>query len=193
MSIPQQQVPAVSLLAQPIFLVDSNGNPLSLSTVASNVNLNQVGGSAFATGQQTMANSIGVALASDQASIPVTSLTADLTVVAAGSHTTTQTQSDQTNVNARGLRVVLDMTDVTASPSVTLEIDAKDVASGKYVSLLTGSAVVTVSTNVYLIHPSLTAAANSIAQNILPRTWRIKATANNSNAGVYSVGASYLL
>jgi hypothetical protein len=85
------------------------------------------------------------------------------------------------------------MTDVTASPSVTLEIDAKDVASGKYIALLTGAAVVTVSTNVYLIYPTLTAAANSIAQTVLPYTWRIKVVANNANAGIYSVGASYLL
>jgi hypothetical protein len=117
----------------------------------------------------------------------------DIIVLASAARTTTQTQADQTNTAARGIRVVLDMTVVTASPSVTLEIDAKDTASGKYVSLLTGAAVTTISTNVYEIHPDLTAAANSIAKDILPHTWRIKVVANNANSGTYSVGASYLL
>jgi hypothetical protein len=117
---------------------------------------------------------------------------ADLTLLASAAQTTTQTLADQSNPAARGVRVVLDMTTV-GTGSVTLEIDAKDVASGKYMVLLTGAAVTTNSTNVYIVHPDLTAAANSIAKDILPRTWRVKVTANNANSATYSVGASYLI
>src|SRR5258707_8350922 len=116
---------------------------------------------------------------------------ADLTLLASGAQTLTQTLADQTNFYGKGLRVVLDMT-VVGTGSVTLEIDAKDVASGKYVALLTGAAVTTNSTNVYVIHPELTAAANSIAKDVLPHTWRVKVVANNANSATYSVGASYL-
>lgn len=116
----------------------------------------------------------------------------DITVFASAAQTTTQTQADQTNNSAKGIKVVLDMTNVAASPSVTLEIDGKDIASGKYYSLLTGAAVVTVSTNVYTVYPGLTAAANVTASDVLPHTWRIKVTANNANSGTYSVGASLL-
>jgi hypothetical protein len=116
----------------------------------------------------------------------------DITVFASGAQTATQTQSDQTNNTARGIKVVLDMTNVASSPSVTLEIDGKDTASGKYYSILTGAAVTTVSTNVYTIYPGITTSANVAANDILPHTWRIKVVANNSNSGTYSVGASLL-
>ena len=109
----------------------------------------------------------------------------DIIVFPSGAQTTTQTQADQTNNTARGIIVVLDMTNAAANPSVTLEIDGKDIASGKYYPLLKGAAVTTVSTNVYTIFPG---AAN--AQ--LPHTWRIKVVANNSNSATYSVGASLL-
>ena len=117
----------------------------------------------------------------------------DLTVFASGAQTATQTQGDQTNSsNARGIKVVLDMTNVTSAPSVTLEIDGRDTTSGKYYSILTGAAVTTVSTNVYTIYPGLSAVANSTANDVLPHTWRVKVTANNANSGTYSVGASLL-
>lgn len=116
----------------------------------------------------------------------------DITVVAPAAYTSTQTQVDQTNTAARGIRVVLDVT-VPGTGSVTLEIDAKDTASGKYYPILTGVAVVTLSTTVYTVYPGLTPAANSIASDVLPKTWRIKVTANNANSVTYSVGASYLV
>ena len=116
---------------------------------------------------------------------------ADLTLIASAAFTTTQTTADQSNFAGKGLRVVLSVTNA-GTGSVTLEIDAKDVASGVYSLLLTGVAVTTNSTNIYVIHPELTAAANSIAKDVLPHTWRVKVTANNANSITYSVGASFL-
>lgn len=117
----------------------------------------------------------------------------EITVLASAARTTTQTQADQTNYNHRGIMVILDMTEAAASPSVTLEIDAKDPASGAYKSLLTGAAVTTVSTNIYTVYPGAPATANVSANSPLPRTWRIKVTANNANSGTYSVGASLIV
>lgn len=113
-------------------------------------------------------------------------------LITASGATTTQTGSDQTNYNGRGVKVVLDMTTV-GTGSVTLEIDGKDAASGKYYPILTGAAVATNSTNVYEIFPGATAAANAVANSQLPRVWRVKVTANNANATTYTVGASVIL
>jgi hypothetical protein len=109
-------------------------------------------------------------------------------ITAAGA-TTTQTGADQTNLSGRGAICVLDMT-VVGTGSVTLEIDGKDAASGKYYALLTGAAVVTNSTNVYTVYPGNTVAANVSASTVLPKTWRVKTTANNANAATYTVGCS---
>jgi hypothetical protein len=114
----------------------------------------------------------------------------DVTLLASASRTTTQTSADLLNYGGcSALNVVLDMTTV-GTGSVTISIDGKDTASGKYYNILTGAAVTTNSTNRYRIGPTITAVANSIAQDYLPRTFRIVVTANNANAATYSVGYS---
>lgn len=116
----------------------------------------------------------------------------NITVLASGARTTTQTSADLTNTDGRGVKVVLDVTAVS-SGSITLTIKGKDVASGKYYSILAGVAVTTVSTTVYTVYPGLTAAANSVASDVVPPTFQILVTANNSNSITYSVGVATLL
>src|SRR5487761_2323202 len=115
-----------------------------------------------------------------------------IALVASAARTTTQTSADQTNTNGRGVLVVLDVT-VIGTGNITLEIDGKDPVSGKYYTILTGAAVSSNSTTVYRVYPGLTAAANATASDVLPRTWRVKVTANNANAVTYSVGAIVML
>ncbi len=117
---------------------------------------------------------------------------ADLTLITAAAVTATQTSPDQTNGFGRGLIVVLDMTAV-GTGSVTITIQGKDPASGKYYTLLAGAAVVTNSTNVYTVYPGAPATANVSANSPLPRTWRVVVTANNANATTYTVGASVIV
>src|ERR1051326_5051917 len=87
-------------------------------------------------------------------------MTTDLgPLITAAAATTTQSSGDLSNPCYRGIKVVLDMTTV-GTGSVTVTIEGKDQASGKYVTLLAGSAVVTNSTNVYTVYPGLPASAN---------------------------------
>jgi len=116
----------------------------------------------------------------------------EVTILSSAARTTTQTGSDQTNRNARGIAVVLDMTAV-GTGSVTLTIEGKDPLSGKYVTLLAGIAVTTNSTNVYTVYPGYAATANVSANAALWRTWRVNVTANNANSATYSVGSILLL
>lgn len=112
-------------------------------------------------------------------------------ITAAGA-TTSQTGADQTNYNGKGLQVVLDMT-VVGTGSVTITIQGKDAASGKYYTLLAGAAVVTNSTNLYTVYPGAPTTTNVSASLPLPRVWRVITTANNANATTYTVGASVIL
>lgn len=111
------------------------------------------------------------------------------TSLASASRTTTQTISDIDTNGCKYLNVVLDMTTV-GSGSVTLTINGKDPASGKYYLILSGAAVTTNSTNRYKVGPNITASANAIAQDYLPKTIQLVVTANNSNAATYSLGYS---
>jgi hypothetical protein len=103
--------------------------------------------------------------------------------------TTTQTSADQANPNGLMLQVILDLTvNAGGLGSITLTIQGKDPASGKYYTLLAGAAVTAVSTVVYRVGPSLTAAANAVANDFVPAVFRIVVTANNANPVTYSVG-----
>lgn len=113
-------------------------------------------------------------------------------LITATGATTTQTGADQPNVNGRGVKVVLNMTNV-GTGSVTLSIQGKDAASGAYYTILTGAAVTTVGTNIYTVYPGATAAAGAAVSDILPRTWRVVVTANNVNSTTYTVGASVIV
>lgn len=115
----------------------------------------------------------------------------DVTLLTSASRTTTQTSADITTYNLRGINVTLDMT-IVGTGSVTVSIDGKDPASGKYYNLLTGAAIVGNGTNTYKIYPAGVIAANVSANDHLPRIIRIVVTANNANAATYSVGYTLL-
>lgn len=107
--------------------------------------------------------------------------------LASAARTTTQTLADIDTGGGMFLNVVLDMT-TAGTGSVTLTINGKDSASGKYYLILAGAAVTTNTTNRYKVGPNVTAAANSIAQDYLPDTIQLVVTANNANSAVYSLG-----
>ena len=111
----------------------------------------------------------------------------EATLLASAARTTTQTSADIVNYNAQELIVVLDMT-VVGTGSVTVSIDGKDSASGKYYNILTSAPITTNSTNRYRVGRDLVAVANTVAQDYLPRVFRIVVTANNANSATYSVG-----
>lgn len=112
----------------------------------------------------------------------------EVVLLPSASRTTTQTSGDLQNLGGRSdLRVILDMTTV-GTGSVTVTINGKDPASGKYFLILAGAAVTTNSTNTYKVGVNVAASANAIAQDYLPPTFQIVVTANNANAATYSVG-----
>lgn len=116
----------------------------------------------------------------------------DVTGLASAARTTTTNSGDLTNYNGKGLHVVVDVTSA-GTGSITITIQGKDAVSGQYYTLLAGAAITTVSTNVYRVYPGLTASANAVASDILPRTYRLLITHNNANSITYSVGASVIL
>lgn len=105
--------------------------------------------------------------------------------------TTTQTSADLRNPNSAGVVVVLDMT-VVGTGSVTVQIQGKDKASGKFYPILTGAPVTTNVTNTYRVFPGITAVANAAVSDLIPSIWRVVVTANNANPTTYTVGASLI-
>jgi hypothetical protein len=101
--------------------------------------------------------------------------------------------ADQKNPGARGVMVVIDIT-AAASPSIVFTIEGKDPSSGKYFTLLASAAQTgtTATPLVLRVFPGATGATNLIANDQLPRTWRVRPVHGNGNSATYTVGYSLL-
>lgn len=86
----------------------------------------------------------------------------------------TLTSPDQGNPSARGVRVTVDISAKTGTIDVTVKIQSKDIASGKYVDRLASVSLTAVGTTEYTVHPDLTAAANLIAKDFIGEVWRVQ-------------------
>jgi hypothetical protein len=101
------------------------------------------------------------------------------TIYASAARTATPTAVIVNARNYTKLRLVLDATAVTSTPSVTVTVEVQDAASGKYVTLLTSAAIATVSTNTLTLVEGLTG-------NV-----RITSTHGNANSITYTLGAHW--
>lgn len=123
----------------------------------------------------------------------------NVTVLSVASGTTTQTSTDQANVNFRGAYIIVNVTTLTGtSPTLTPKIQGKDPVSGQYFSLLLATAAISAAgTFVYLIYPNAAAGAQGVTQSSgfsLPAHWNIAMTAGGTVTNeAYTVSASYLL
>lgn len=102
--------------------------------------------------------------------------------------------ADQTNADGRGLMCLVKITAISGtSPTLTVEIDYKDTASGTYSPLLVSPAYAVVGVATLTVYPGLTAVANTVADNVLPRTWRIADTIGGTTPSVSgTVGCSVI-
>ncbi len=115
-----------------------------------------------------------------------------LTPFASAARTATGNSGDLDNGQHRGLHLVIDATAATSTPSVVFTIQGKDETSGQYYTILASAAVTGISTTVLRVYPGLTAASNLVANDVLPKTWRVLATHGDSDSLTYSVGASLI-
>lgn len=116
-----------------------------------------------------------------------------ITHVAAAAGTTNG--ADQVNVNASGLHVVVSITAITGTtPTLTVFIEGKDTASGIYYTLLSTAALSGTGTTVLRVYPGLSAVGGSVANDVLPRTWRVRTTiAGTTPAVTATIGASLIV
>ena len=113
-----------------------------------------------------------------------------VSVLPSAARTATNVSDDLTNMYAKGLHLVIDVTNIVSTPSITVTIHGKDYLSGKYYTILASAAITATGTTVLKVFPSATASANVAANDILPTNWRVSVTHGNANSITYSVAAS---
>lgn len=103
--------------------------------------------------------------------------------------------ADQVNYNGRGIKIVVDITAMTGTtPMLTVTLQGKDAASGKYYTILVSTALAAVATTTLEVYPGIATAANVTAGVTLPRTWRVITTiAGTTPAITATVGASVIV
>jgi hypothetical protein len=90
-----------------------------------------------------------------------------------------------------GVAFMINMSAVTATGSVTFNIQAYDPGSAGWVTLLSSAAIATVSAVRLTVGPNLPTTANVSAQTIIGDTMRVQAVHGNGVAMTYSVGADW--
>jgi hypothetical protein len=113
----------------------------------------------------------------------------DVVLLASAVRAATNNTADQTNLNFRGVHVTVDVTVVPGVDTVTPKIQGKNGLTGVYYDILIGTAMVAVATQTLKVYPGLLAAANAVANDVLPKTWRVVLTHSAASNFTYSVGA----
>jgi hypothetical protein len=106
---------------------------------------------------------------------------------------TTAPDTQEFRVDRRGfgptsLVLTIDATAITATPALTVTVSGVDPVSGKIYTILASTAIATAVTTVLKIGPGLTAAANLVANDVLPPNFRITCAHGDSDSITYSVG-----
>lgn len=115
------------------------------------------------------------------------------TLLASAARTSTTNTADQTLFNGRGAVLFLDITVVPGVETVTLAVQIKDPASGKYISILTSAPQATTGTTIYAVYPGVTPAGGIAISFQLTHTWRVLLTHSASGSFTYSLGGAVTL
>jgi hypothetical protein len=116
-----------------------------------------------------------------------------VTVFASAARTATESSPDFHNADGyRGLVLIIDATASAATPSVVFTLQGYSGLGSDYYTILASAAVTGAATSVLRVYPALTAAANLVANDVLPPVWRVTATAGDADSLTYSVNALLL-
>jgi len=149
-----------------------------------------------AAGQPAVSNPQLIAGLDGSGNIQAETLNQDMTLLASAARTATTNSAPQTNQNARGVLVYLNVTAASGTGGLRLAVQAQDPVSGNYINInLLPTAVTATGLTAYLIYPGSSQAGNltQATAALLPRSWRVQVTANDSSSYTYSVGASLIL
>lgn len=118
----------------------------------------------------------------------------EFTLLASAERTVETTSADQVTPYSSGVAIFLNVSSVTATPGLTLNVEMKDSVSGNYKIIWTaGAAVTTTGQYVYILHPAAKDGNATEVDGIpIPKTWRLKVTVADADSATYSVSYSTL-
>lgn len=113
-------------------------------------------------------------------------------VFASAARTATVASSVFANQGYRGMHLVIDVSAATDTPSVVFTIQGQSPLGDDFYTILASAAITGTGTTVLRVYPGLTAAANTIANDVLPHLWRVNAVHADADSITYSVAATLI-
>lgn len=107
-------------------------------------------------------------------------------VFASAARTATPTDANVT-IGSKGGFFVINVSAVTATPSVTFAVNGVDPASNAEFNIITSAAITATGTTVLRVYPGLTVSANVTVSDILPAGINVSATHGDADSITYSV------
>lgn len=84
------------------------------------------------------------------------------------------TRADLDGTNSKGLLLYIHVSAITGTaPTLTVTIQGKSPVSAQYYTILASTAITATGLTVLRVYPGLTAAANAVASDLLPSTFRV--------------------
>jgi hypothetical protein len=113
-------------------------------------------------------------------------------VAASAARTTAGNSGVLDNEGADFGHIVVDVTAASGtSPVLVVTVQGVDPVSGKTYTLLASANITGVSTTVLKVGPALTAAANAVANDVMPKQWQVSWTITGTTPSfTFSVGAN---
>jgi hypothetical protein len=195
MTAPQQSMPNVPLVSQPVFLVDVNGNPIS-STNPSQSNLTQIGSVATQMGGSdgVTASHVLEVVNGTYNGATVDQLRGNIdnyVLLASGVITSNGTSLDQINYNARGIKIFITTGSFGATEStMTVTLQGKDPVTNTYYTIITSASLSASAFSVLSVYPGITTSSNVAVSDVLPRTFRVSYAATAWGTGGSTLGIS---
>ena len=97
------------------------------------------------------------------------------------------------NYNATGAHFIINVSALTATPSIVVTIQALDVISTVYYDVLVSNAITATGTTVLKVHPGINPIVNGSANDMLPRIFRVSVAHADADSITYSIGANLTL
>jgi len=114
------------------------------------------------------------------------------TVFASAARTATSSVDWLGNMSCKGIELFIDVTAVSATPSVVFTIENVDPLTGKSRVVLQSAAITGTGTTVLRVYPGITTSANVAVSDFIAPFGKIVATHADADSITYSVTANFI-
>lgn len=114
------------------------------------------------------------------------------TALASAARTASVNSDDLTNYDHCRATFVIDVTAAAGSPSLVFTIQGKSTLGTDYWTILASAAITGTGQTILRVGPGLTAAANLVANDQVPRVFRVSVAAGTADSVTYSVSCNLM-